>query len=235
MKKKSNAIGVTILFALKSNRTYTGYLKSYVLNVSNWSSLMRSIKEICRKEINLTYVGIEDVFYVSGPFSESNTLGKSNLFEVNTIKGAKELLLDKTNYSYHFTKPKRTDKTWLKVSLVYFYHNTKLNDKRAMVCMIPVNARNLSEIKMKLAKFIKTEKFLKKAFPGLDILDYKYLKYIGIEDISEILTNPKRNEAFEVFYKEKLTMKTLNKLIATTDSLKTSVQNILSKKKTLKE
>ncbi len=227
MKKKTTAIGATILFALKSGKTYTGYLKSYVLNISSWSDLMRKTKEISKKEPDLIYIGIEDVFYVSGPFGESNTLGKSNLFEIKTIKGARELLLDKANYSHHFAKSKKLDSKFFKVSLVYYYRNVEINDIGVKVCIIPVKAKSLSEIKSKLNQFIKTEKFLKKAFPDLNLSDYKYLKYVGIEDISEIKANPKDNEAFEVFYKEKVTMKSLNKLIPNTDSLKSCLKNLI--------
>lgn len=103
-------------------------------------------------------MGIEDIYYVSGPFREEEVLGKSYIDEIVKIKDAKSLLLKYNEYTCNFQRNKQKEK-WFLFSLIYFYHDRLINDKLAISCYTPVFANTLKDAKLKIKAICETEIF----------------------------------------------------------------------------
>lgn len=200
--EKEKFIGLTLLFFQKRKNNYVAFLKSYVIKSNCWDDLQTEVEHIVLADKKLTYLGIEDIYYVSGPFREEEVLGKSYIDEIVKIKDAKSLLLKYNEYTCNFQRNKQKEK-WFLFSLIYFYHDRLINDKLAISCYTPVFANTLKDAKLKIKAICETEIFLKKILPfKLDKMSYANLKYIGIEDVSYIKEDVKGGGAIEESFKE---------------------------------
>lgn len=202
MENEKN-IGVTLLFYQKKTSNYIAFLKSYILKIKGWNDLQIEIKKIASRNKTLEYIGIEDVFHVSGTFGEKEILGKSYIDEVTKIKDAKKLLLKQSKYTCNFQKNKQKGSKWFLFSLIYFYHDKNTGDKLSISCFTPILAVNVKNAKVKIRKFCETESFLKKiVLLKLDRMSYTNLKYIGIEDISFVEEDAEKGGSFEYSFKK---------------------------------
>lgn len=200
--EKEKFIGVTLLFFQKGKNNYTAFLKSYILKSNSWDDLQKEVEQIVLADKKLTYLGIEDIYYVSGSFKENEVLGKSYIDEIVKIKEAKNLLLKQKEYTCNFQINKQKEK-WFLFSLLYFYHDKLSGDKLAISCFTAIFANTIKDAKLKIKAICETESFLKKILPSqLDKMSYTNLKYIGIEDISYIKEDVKNGGAIEQNFKK---------------------------------
>jgi len=192
-------VGITLLFYKRKRRASTAYLRSFVVEVSSLSNLKSTALKIGKRNPEQTFVGIEDVFFVSGPIREGEVLGKSYIEEITSPEETKKLLLKRKSYSFHFqTIRATTGKKWYLVSMIYFYNNKKASDKLAISCLTPVLAKNLSEVDAKIKAICQNISFLKKVLPfTIDRMEFTNLTYIGIEDVTLIKKSLLNNGCFE--------------------------------------
>jgi len=227
MKNKKN-IGITLLFYSKRKSNYTSFLKSYVLEIKDWDDLQSEIKKITLLNKALKYVGIEDIFYVSGLFGEKEILGKSYIDEITKIKDAKKLLLKQKKYTCNFQENNQKEK-WFLFSLIYFYHDKNTGDKLSISCLTPIFADNLKNAKIKVRKFCETEAFMKKiVLYKLDKMYYTNLKYIGIEDVSYVEENVEKGGAYECSFKTYRKIEKIKDLLPSNEKMQTSFKQVIS-------
>jgi len=227
MKNKKN-IGITLLFYSKRKNNYTAILKSYVVKIKDWVDLQFEIKKIVLINKTLNYVGIEDIFHVSGLFGEKEVLGKSYIDEITKIKDAKKFLLNKKQYSCNFQENKQRKK-WFLISLIYFYHDKNTKDKLSISCLTPIFADNLKNAKVKVETFCKTEAFMKKiVLYELDKMYFINLKYIGIEDISYVEENAEKGGAYECNFKTYRKIEKIKDLLPSDEIVRESFKKVIS-------
>lgn len=224
--KHKKHIGVTLLFFQSKKSSYTAFLKSYILKYDNWKDLQIKIKQTTDANKELTYLGLEDVFYVSGPFKEREVLGKSYIDEIVKVKDVKRKLLKNNEYTFKFQVNNKKEK-WFLFSLMYFYHDKNIDDKLAISCFTPVLANNVKAAKTKIKAISETKVFLKKILPfKLDRMFYTNLKYIGIEDISYIEEDMKNGGAFEYSFKMYRKIEKIKELLPSNEKILKSFKQI---------
>lgn len=190
-------IGVTMLFREIHKRGITGCLKSYVVSKQFFKEETKKI--IKQEEENcFQFLGFEDFFMVSGEIKEFAVLGKSYLNELRTIKQSKSLV--KKKYAYHINNSK-IKFPWILISIVYFYEDKQNSDSLTISCLLSVKAEQVKNMENFIEK-VKSSGFKKKVVSQLvDEMNYNYLSYVGIEDITYIeSSNNIKKAAFQVLY-----------------------------------
>lgn len=235
---KNRVCGITLLFASEqdSSSLVEAQLKSYVVQLADWKSLNCIAKDIandvCKKAFaneNIKYLGIEDIFYVSGIFNQFEILGKSFIPECNTIKKAQELLIEEELYACNKFELSSSSK-WYLVSLLYFYHDKDIKDKLTISCSTPIYSKSIKDIKELVLKTANKEAFVNKIVTeSLDEMNFRYLKYIGIENIHLITENPNDNGAFQVLYKDFNNIQEIKNILPKESDLKKSLLLIMKK------
>jgi hypothetical protein len=230
--------GITLLFAYmqSSYDLIEAQLKSYVISFIDWDNLNYIAKELASKVCenaleneSIQYLGIEDVFYVSGCFKQFEILGKSYITECNTINKAQKLLLDEKNYSFNKSGLSSTS-MWYLVCLLYFYHDKNINDKLTISCNTPVYSESIKTIKELILETANKEDFIKKIVTkSLDEMDYNNLKYIGVENIYSIEEDPVNNGAFQISYKDFNNIHEIKNILPDESNLKESFLLITEK------
>lgn len=226
--KHKKFIGITLLFYQEKKSNYVAFLKSYILKIQNWDDLQMEIKKIISVSKTLKYIGVEDVFYVSGPLKEEEVLGKSYIDDIIKIKDAKKLLLKKSEYTFNFQKSIQKEK-WFLFSLIYFYYDKSIGDKLSISCLTPIYAKDIENAKIKIGKFCNTEYFLKKILLfKLDKMHYYNLKYIGIEDVSIIEENVEEKGSFEYSFKKYKRIEQIHDLLPSKEKILKSFKRIIN-------
>jgi hypothetical protein len=223
MKTNASCVGITLLYAKKEGKIIEGQLKSYVVNAINWKQLQNALKDIVQKQTKdaeIEYLGLYDVFYVSGSFKENNILGKSCIDDLNTKRKSKSLVKKRKDYSCLELKSLKPFK-WLLVSLVYFYENRQQKDFCTVTCLTPIKSNDLSKVIKKVREVSVKKSFKKKIFrPLIDQMDSKNLSFVGIEDIYVVRENPEKSEAFQTLYSDYKNINALKKMLPGEEELK---------------
>ena len=108
--------GVTLLFKIKNSQEIKGVLKSLVIDTST-QDFFESVLDIAKKiekPYDYNYLGLNDIFVVSGIAQEASLLGRTTFYELNELSKAKTIISKEFSYN---------DSTELKTfncSLVYF-------------------------------------------------------------------------------------------------------------------
>ncbi|RNA63543.1 hypothetical protein D1631_17300 [Chryseobacterium nematophagum] len=226
--KNEKVIGITLLFYQRKKRNYIAFLKSYIVRIKNWNDLQIKIKKIVSVVERLEYLGIEDIFYVSGTFKEKEVLGKSYMDEIVKIKDAKKLLLKQDKYTCKFQINKQKEK-WFLFSLIYFYNDKSIGDRLSISCFTPIFAADVEKAKVKVRKFYETEVFLKKiVLFKLDKMSYTNLRYIGIEDISYVEEDVKKGGAYECRFKTYRKFEKIKDLQPSTKKIQKSFKQVMN-------
>jgi hypothetical protein len=198
-RRKIKNAGLTLLFAEKANKGWIGYLNSYVVKANNWDELFDEVlmiakKEIFRKDNNLMlFLGIADVFYVSGSLKQFAILGKTYYDEYTQKVESKKLVAKKIQ---------PFSRGWQICELVYFYNDDKSRDFFALTCLTLVKANTIKELKEKLKGVVNLTSFKHQIVTKkLDKLNSDLLEFIGIKKVNSL--NGKLGEnPFESYIKD---------------------------------
>lgn len=203
---KNLIIGATLLFKKKDIEIISGILKSTVIVVNEKSAE----NEIQQKGLeianfyNYEYIGVNDVFYVSGDVVEGEILGRTTYYDLNTLRKAKSIV------SNDFSFDSDSNSQTFNCSLVYFCENSKgIKFTISAVTILNSSANsiienaNLTAKNPEIIRKIKTssvENIVSALFVGIDDigetdLKYKvfqsfYADFENIEDIKqEVISN----------------------------------------------
>jgi len=94
-------LGITLLFKENKTQTVSGVLKSMVMELDMKDfdfEVEKSAAEISNF-YDYQFVGVNDIFVVTGNVVEGEILGKTNYWELDTLKKSKSLISDKLSLS----------------------------------------------------------------------------------------------------------------------------------------
>jgi hypothetical protein len=218
-------LGVTLLFARKNSNNVEARLNSYVVRRKNVSRVIDGLKEKERKLHNLTYLGAEDFFNVSGKPTEYSILGKSFLEDINTISQCKKLA--KPALTYSITKT-RTIYKWVLISAIYFYEDKSKGDTVGISCLILIKTtrylNNRMEVRSKLNSHTVKRKIISKQ---IDKMDSHNLSFIGLENVSYVQSNTLNNSPFQTFYRGFKGLKPIKSMLPKQSFLNTKKKAVL--------
>lgn len=187
-------LGITLIFKENDKQLISGILKSSVVNVEidNCKNEATKFGNMIADFYDYTFLGINDVFSVSGEVKKGEVLGRTTYYELDTITKAKRIVnnsvFDELNFDDEFKK--------FKCSLVFFCQNT-LNEKYTITVNSILENKNKA-LKNNLKTLGENKSFQNKVI-RMAKDDLRNLEYIGVESINETDLNFK---VFETFYSE---------------------------------
>lgn len=186
-------IGVTLLFKEKQINTIKGVLKSTVVDFYS-NNLIESTKIISNKikdYYNYEYLGINDLFVVSGDPERGELLGRNTYYELDSLNKAKSLL---PNDDYSLDRD--TVSSTFNCSIVYFCENND-GEKFAISILSIVNS-SLENLIPEIESLANSIDFVQK-IKSNSLENLKKIDFIGIEDICEV---DLKFNVFQSFYSD---------------------------------
>jgi hypothetical protein len=97
-------VGITILYSATKEKNLLGVLKSYVVECNDKYSVIELAHERAKEQIKsihpgYKFIGIEDVFTVTGKIQEGELMGRSTLFDIESLDKARELVNDNIDFT----------------------------------------------------------------------------------------------------------------------------------------
>lgn len=173
-------IGITLLFKENVSSVVSGVLKSLVFQ-SETHDFKNKVDELGNKiasHYNYTFLGVNDVFTVSGEAKQGEILGRTSYYDFTTLKKANALKNDSFN---NLTDDNQFKK--LKCSLIYFCQDSKL--EKFTITVQTILESQFEQIMTNAIKMGNNNIFKKKIIDiSLDKLNK--LDFIGIESMEEI-------------------------------------------------
>ncbi|EKT3958431.1 hypothetical protein [Flavobacterium psychrophilum] len=213
-------IGVTLVFCKEKHDSIEGILKSLVLNTNkmNFEDEVHNVANEISEHYNAKYLGINDVFIVSGIPKEGEVLGRISYFEYDDRRKSEKL---KGNFSNTIIDCANRD---FLCSIIYFCQNDKKEFYTITVLtVIELNDGNF-ENKIKNigndSKF--KDKVIETSIDGLNKLDY-----IGIERFEEICIE---YNIFERLYSDFENLEFLVKEVIPNNELKMILEDVFFSK-----
>ena len=179
-------IGITLVFKEKDNDLISGVLKSLVLDskIDDFKNEVNELGNKIAKYYDYTFLGINDVFTVSGEAKQGEILGRTSYFDYDDITKAKEL---KNEFLKNETG------TFLS-SLIYFCSN-KIGEKFTLTVLTILELTN-TDFEKQIQQIADEVKFKNKIIEiSVDGIDE--LNFIGVESLEK--TDLKFN-VFETLY-----------------------------------
>lgn len=169
-------LGVTLLFQ-KTNRTYiVGVLTSLCIETTSISFYNDVLEQATRisDHYNLKYIGINDIYKVTGKPAVGEVLGRILYNELKTLKDAETLA------SFDVWSLSKTDSNIRTCSLVYFCKDSY--SKTFTITVLTLLNLEVNDIQKELEAMANSHSFLNKIkeVSAEKIID---IKFIGVEDI----------------------------------------------------
>ncbi|MBN1952729.1 MAG: hypothetical protein JW801_16120 [Bacteroidales bacterium] len=226
-------VGITLLYSFTERSNYFGALKSYVIDCIHVKSIIDSANNKAKEQIDryfpsYSYLGLEDVFVVSGKAIEGEVLGRSSFYNLNVISESKELIKEIKDYSVFKNSSKLT--CAFCVSVVYFYENVNMEDSFTFSILTIIEDKNVEGAIAKANLMAISDRFLKRIAPlSVEELNTDRVKYIGIEDVFLIEEDFKNGGSFQTFYsKDYSSEKELLKLLPSTKELNEIMEDVFN-------
>lgn len=211
-------IGVTLLFKKNNTKVVSGILKSIVVT-STKTDLKNEIdnraNEIA-KFYNYKFIGINDIFLVSGQITQGEILGRTTNYDLDTLSKAKSII--STEFSFDDSSKSKQ----FNCSLVYFCKNFD-NDKFAISIITVLNS-SVSSVIEDANNIANDIPFIEK-IKANSIEKIESIEYLGIEDIGEVEVEI---GVFQSFYAEFNDEKSLKAEIISKDDMFSKLCDIYS-------
>lgn len=209
-------IGVTLLFRKNNTKVISGILKSIVVTSTKTdlkNKIDKQANEIS-KFYDFEFIGINDVFFVSGQIMQGEILGRTTDYDLDTLPKAKSIVykefsFDDSSKSKHFN-----------CSLVYFCKNFD-KDKFAISIITVLNSLASSVIED--ANHVANDISFIEKIKANSIEKIESIKYLGIEDIGEVELE---FGVFQSFYAEFNDEESLKREIISKDEMFTKLNDI---------
>ncbi len=219
-------IGVTLLYSFTEKEKLRAVLKSYVIDCNEKNQVYKKAKEVALTQIKLyyphyKYLGIDDVFSVSGEISEGEMLGRTSFFELTDKTKAIETLctgkedLDVTKYKGKIVN----------VTLVYYYDGI---DKYTLSVLTILNLQSCDDVINRIKYLTESEKMIDNIVSlSVEKIDKTKLTFIGIGEISVIEEDLSQGGSFDVWYSDDyVSEKDMLKILPTSNELKEIVEDV---------
>ncbi len=217
-------IGITLLYSVTEGGNLLGALKSYVIECKDKSSLIEAAYKKAEEQINLNYsnykfIGIEDVFSVMGKVAHGKLMGRSTLYDIDSIVKAKELIGREKDLDV------RSQTNCYCGSLVYFYEGEK---GYAFTILAIVKGESKEAASKNLRDVATNSKTLNKIIENsVESIFINKIKFVGIEDINVITEDVENGGSFQVLFNEELQIETdLLSILPSTSELNDIINDV---------
>ena len=209
-------IGVTLLFKKNNTKFVSGILKSIVVT-STKTDLKNEINKRANeisKFYDYEFIGVNDVFFVSGLIMQGEILGRTTDYDLDTLSKAKSIV--STEFSFDDSSKSKQ----FNCSLVYFCKNFD-NDKFTISIITVLNSSVSSVIED--ANHIANDTPFIEKIKANSIEKIESIEYLGIEDIGEVELE---FGVFQSFYAEFNDEKSLKDEIISKDEMFSKLSDI---------
>jgi len=210
-------IGVTLLFKKDNVKVVAGILKSIVVT-STKTDLKNKINNRANeisKFYDYKFIGINDVFFVSGEIIQGEILGRTTDYDLDTTFKAKSIV--SKNFDFDITSKSKQ----FNCSLVYLCKNF---DKDKFTISVITVLNSLSTSVIDDANHIANNTTFMEKIKANSIEKIESIKYIGIEDIGE---TELKFGVFQSFYAEFNDEKSLEKEIISKNEMLLKLKDIM--------
>jgi hypothetical protein len=199
-------IGITLLFSSFQDGKLLGILKSYTIFCKSKKDLITVASNKANEQIKLhfpehKYLGIEDVFTVSGKIAEGEILGRSTFYDIKSILKTKNLVKKIKDFACNksfFISP-----DYFCISAIYFCNGTEKYNKYTFTVLTIIRGKSMNDAKKKFERVAVEHSFLNKISNiSIEKFDVKKIKFIGIEDIFVVEEDIENGGSFQVFYND---------------------------------
>lgn len=176
--KQYSFLGITLIFYQKRNDSISGFLKSYSVKRKAYDALISNIEQIASletKQNKVIYLGINDIYKVSGKASAGELLGRSSLYDLNTYRLAKSLIGSSLDSSSFLDRNEMRN-----CSLIYYYSGRKR--KFTFTVLTILESESQEQFYEQAYKIGTCPKFLKKIKQNSsDSINLKNVHFVGVE------------------------------------------------------
>lgn len=211
-------IGVTLLFKENDRNIIKGVLKSTVID-ANTETFIDAAKELgsqIAKYYDYKYLGINDLFTVSGKVENGEILGRATFYELDELDKS-ETLTSNNNYSFNT----KTELNSFNTSLVFFCENND-NEKFTITVLSKFDSKN-NEVLLDANKLGNNALFHEK-IKTTSVEEIENIKFIGVEDICDI---DLKFDVFQSLYSEFDDIEILEDELLLEDELKELIEDII--------
>ena len=219
-------IGITLLYSSYEKNKLVGLLKSYTLFCPNKSIVLSEINRFGTIQAKLkkcNYLGIDDIYGVSGKATVGEVIGRTSFFELTTIDQASQLNQPLFNLKYNIN-----NNYLYNCKLLYFYQENVNNGFCFEINTIMYGA-NLKTSKLK--NYAMKKSIIYKIIKiSLDINNLEKIKYIGVSGVQEIKENINKLGSYSIFYNDEIeSEKELVSILPSTEELIEMIDDVYSK------
>lgn len=208
-------IGITFLFKTKQNYPLEGVLISCVMVFDNEKEDLLSTINTRSKQIgeylNYIYIGVNDVFYVTGLPKENEIIGRTTHYDFKTVNKSKLLIQTKKNILKELNNSDFHEKFCF--SSIYFCENESGEGFTLSIKSI-VNTNSIDAFEKVLST--SNKKYFKDKIKSFSVEEINTITFIGIEYIEPI--NYELN-IFEILYGDFENRNSLEEEVITNDNL----------------
>ena len=170
-------IGATFLFKNNNSQKLKGVLKSVVIDANNMIESTKIISDKISNYYNYNYLGINDLFLVSGEAKSGELLGRTTYYELNSLEKSRSLI----SSNKIMLNDENISKTY-NCSLVYFCENAV---EKFTISVLSIVKSNNHEIIFDVESLAENVEFLRK-IKSNSLEEIKEIEFIGIEMICNI-------------------------------------------------
>lgn len=173
-------IGVTLLFLdSNSNEKVNGVLKSIVLNtdLDSLNDNANTAGVEIGNHYKYDYLGINDVFMVSGKIEPGAVLGRMTYYELDSLKKAEKFLPE-----FYSCNPSESLR-YYNANVFYFCQNEQ--GQNFSISILTVVKGSNEELESKIEEIAQNQKFLK-LIKDNSLEKLANMDFVGIEDIGEV-------------------------------------------------
>ncbi|MEM6738431.1 MAG: hypothetical protein AAF620_20430 [Bacteroidota bacterium] len=196
-------VGITLLYSVLEESNLIGILKSYVIDCQNKYSIISEAQKKAEQQIDLLYpnykfLGVEDVFTVTGEVKEGELMGRSTLYDIDSIEEARKMVVNDTVFAI---KAKNVINHYCG-SLVYFYEG---DEEKYAFTINAITKGEIKEVVENLKGLAASDKTINKIVKSsVESLDINKINFLGIEDINVITEDIAQGGSFLVLYNEEV-------------------------------
>lgn len=206
MGKKNKYIGVSLLFSCREEDKLEAILESYVLKskkkdkvIADANQLGKERSQVYKQKenVNIDFLGVEDIFQVIGPISEGALLGRTTIWD-QTLKEAYEFKTSEEELTF-LEQINDFQGSLFLASIIYHVQVDTIPEQNRVIivnCLIiPTNYSKVVERAFDTAN----SEFFKKKIVDCDYekLSIDQLNFIGFEDILVIYDDFLNGGAFQ--------------------------------------
>lgn len=221
-------IGITLLYSLTEENNLLGVLKSYVIECKDKYSVIDVALKKAEEQVSLNYsnykfLGIEDIFSITGNVAQSKLMSRSTLYDIDSITKAKKLLRSGKDLDVNILI------NYYCGSLVYFYERGTGSEKGYAFTILATVKAESKEVAFKKLRNVamNTETIDKIIDNSIEFIVADRIKFVGIEYINAITEDVENGGSFQVLINKEFQTETdLLSILPSKDELNDIISDV---------